>query len=380
MYNEAIVTSPVALFLGAGASACLDLKPMRAFIKDLRERKNYKSDWLFEAIIDREPDLEFLFEELEAFSELRHLAAYGKNRRSLGIAALDDPWNFVTEIASTADDLRSMLRREVYDAYSTAPDPLTVSKAYEPLLATVFEGLQPTERLLPIFTTNYDSAIEQFFIHAHSKNYELHDGFVYDPIARRHVWCRDSFQQQYDPSKQNLVLFKLHGSTSWFRNGDECERSNISVHIASDSNHENMLIYPAKRKVADDDPYFTAYDYFQRTLERQGSVRHGKLCIVIGYSFNDYDALSKLRSAAVNNPMLKLLVIDPRAEQLCVKLRKLGVNAQSIVAHFGDQIANGLPRLLSPDYLEEIKSALAKLDSLEFSDPIDSGRMKGLAS
>jgi hypothetical protein len=74
--------------------------------------------------------------------------------------------------------------------------------------------------------------------------------------------------------------------------------------------YENVLIYPATRKIATDDPYYTAYEYFQRCCE------HAKICVAVGYSFRDYDGLMRLRGAADFNPELKLALIAPDAESV----------------------------------------------------------------
>src|SRR2546425_8548030 len=61
---------------------------------------------------------------------------------------------------------------------------------------------------------------------------------------------------------------------------------------------------------------FTAYDYFQRAMDGCGC------CIVIGYSFRDYDALTKLMSASILNQRLTVLVIDPNSDAVAERLDK----------------------------------------------------------
>ncbi len=72
----------------------------------------------------------------------------------------------------------------------------------------------------------------------------------------------------------------------------------------------NILIYPATRKIATDDPFYTGYEYFERCCE------HAKLCIAIGYSFRDYDALTRLRGAMSVNDHLRLVLVGPSAEEI----------------------------------------------------------------
>jgi hypothetical protein len=145
-----------------------------------------------------------------------------------------------------------------------------------------------------------------------------------------------------------LVLFKLHGSTSWFKSGRQFIKSDAPIYAGADASFENLLIYPAKKKVALDDPYFTAYDYFQRTLE------NCNLCLVIGYSFRDYDALSRLFSAASHNQNLQVIVLDPSADSLCKPLRERGVRAHPIPKLFGSGS-------YEQDYLTAIEAELSAL-------------------
>lgn len=72
--------------------------------------------------------------------------------------------------------------------------------------------------------------------------------------------------------------------------------------------YENVLIYPATRKIATADPYYSAYEYYQRCCER------ASVCLAIGYSFRDYDALTRLRGAASANEGLKVALIAPSAK------------------------------------------------------------------
>jgi hypothetical protein len=62
-------------------------------------------------------------------------------------------------------------------------------------------------------------------------------------------------------------------------------------------------------------------------------------CIVIGYSFRDYDALTKLASASAFNPRLKVLVVDPQPEDIREKLSEKGIRCTPAHQKFGEDIA-----------------------------------------
>jgi len=76
------------------------------------------------------------------------------------------------------------------------------------------------------------------------------------------------------------------------------------------------MIYPATRKVAIEEPFFTAYDYLEQCLDKAQS------CLVIGYSFRDYDTLMRFKSAKLSNERLRILVLDPAAVEICKTLER----------------------------------------------------------
>jgi len=80
--------------------------------------------------------------------------------------------------------------------------------------------------------------------------------------------------------------------------------------LANDPEIKNVLIYPAKTKVAIDDPYFTCYYYLQECLS------NARIAIFIGYSFSDYDVLTKIKGSFISNPELKIIILDPNANSI----------------------------------------------------------------
>jgi hypothetical protein len=336
MYNQSIITAPVALFLGAGASKPFGKMLMGEFIDYLEKQDQFKHANLLRDII-KVPDgrdLEYLFEELEEWSRKSYHVEDDKTllRPRGDLAAVGE--SIVQRLARNATTITRALRREVFCAYRDIPvtSRKRLVKCFDVLFGVLLKGVDAARSPLVVFTTNYDPAIEAF-CQAKGGEFRLCDGFVSQWNAGSPNWHRESFDQfQVRATNQkDVVLFKLHGSTSWFNNGENFIKSDAAVYAGDDSSFENILIYPARRKIASDDPFFTAYDYFQRTLE------NCKLCIVIGYSFRDYDALSRLRSAASYNPNLRLLVLDPGASVLTERLTAQGVNAGPLGQSFGDK-------------------------------------------
>jgi len=306
---------------------------MGEFINVLKNKAELKDDPLFNKIIGQERDLEFLLGELEEWISKSYFSSgiYPQMMTSLG----PPPSSFELELSNLtyrAGEIHKLVRSEVFRMYRSIQQPDSIQRLYLPLFESAFQLLQPLRQPLIVFTTNYDPAIEDLCEGA-ADRYDLIDGFFHDVAAKAYLWRRSQFDQYPGPeSKKHVVLFKVHGSTSWTKTPRGIVRSAAPIYTVDDSSHQNVLIYPARKKVAVEDPFFTAYDYFQRCMERC------KLCVTIGYSFRDEDALTRLRSAASMNRDLKVLVLDPNSAEICSKkLIPLGVNAQPIGRSFGDE-------------------------------------------
>lgn len=346
MINEVISKSPVVLLLGAGASKPFGKPLMAEFVRGLSNDVRYRSDKLFEAIVARQADLEFLFEELEEWKRKSYYAQPGNPLGRIGGAfgvehAEGSDKLYVGRLVESAESLSGDIKRAVFNTYREIGPASKIVEIFRPLFSGISEHLNPNGRPLPIFTTNYDPAVEDFCQETGSE-YPLFDGFVVQPNSATFMWRREAIDN-FDPHLRPapcIVLFKLHGSTNWFKRGKNFVKSDVATYLDDDPNYQNLLIYPAQRKVAVEDPYSTAYEYFQRTLE------NARLLIVVGYSFRDYDALSRLRVAASYNPGLRIIVVDPNAASLCRTLKRRGVVASPIPENFGNPSASYLSRII----------------------------------
>jgi len=321
------------LFLGAGATSPLGKLLMKDFITKLNNDGTFGPNKLFQQIVRVNPDLEYLFEELEDWTQKGYLENVPLNLGILGGLGSESrqspsPVSSVT-ISRAARMLIAALRKEVFEAYKDIDDPAKVAPIFVPLLDGIFTQLDAQKFPLVVFTTNYDPAIE-LFCQRCSSSYELVDGFSEEKAVGAFCWKKENFDSAAVPGQnKTIVLFKLHGSASWVRRKGQVIKLPFPVYAGGGEDYENALIYPATRKVAIDDPFFTAYDYLQRTLDGCGC------CIVIGYSFRDYDALTKLVSASIFNPRLRLLVVDPNAEALCRNLSERGIRCTAAPQRFG---------------------------------------------
>lgn len=305
--NKKILECPIILFLGAGASAPLG-KPMMAEFVEKASTAISDGDqqqmliWLRRF---RGDDLEGILGELDTIIELNYATSVQGKRK---VEGYPDPVSFSLN-RYTAANLQRNLKHAIIREYRNV-DAEKSLEIYRPLFDALFQINR--KNWLPVFTTNYDPAIEDF----HQKEYpqyELCDGFQYDPADRHNYWNRSVFDSfAGNPERRNLILFKLHGSTDWLRvkSRNRIRRGQAMYDALDHDAYENILIYPATREIATEDPFYTGYEYFERCCE------HARLCIAIGYSFRDYDALTRLRGAMSVNDDLRLLVVSPSADEI----------------------------------------------------------------
>jgi hypothetical protein len=164
---------------------------------------------------------------------------------------------------------------------------------------------------LPVFTTNYDWVFE-LIAEAKDDEVNLIDGFRVGSSMGGH-WDQAVFKNfKPNEDRMNLALFKLHGSTSWYREQSPYNRiRKFAQPSTALAGLPAVLIYPtqAKDKAVKEDPFKTAYEYLLETLVRTN------LCIVIGFSFRDPAIHETFRTALEKNSKLKLIVVEPAVDE-----------------------------------------------------------------
>jgi hypothetical protein len=351
--NSSIIESPVILFLGAGASVPLGKPVTKDFVARLVEQVTAEDEAALLRILisARGYDLEAIMTDLETLLNLRYVS------------------NFIFKGAEEfgheeAENLCSLIRHSIIREYRSV-DTQKAIEIYRPLFDTIFSHIDFAAHCLPVFTTNYDLAIERFCKEQYSE-YELVDGLEDDPLEREVFWNPSQFERftfrdaslritlngvrQEDRRVRHIILFKLHGSVNWLRvmsNGKIVQSLPMYDVVDSDS-YQNTIIYPAGNKVATAEPYLTGYHYFSRCCER------AKVVIAIGYSFRDYDALAGLLKAWQINPRLKVLLLAPVPDAYDI-LQSIPAEVGStwpVYGYFGDADSE-------PKYLEEINKWLS---------------------
>lgn len=303
--NTTITRSRILLFLGAGASAALGKPTMKQFVENLNKSLSEDStaDLLRYLIDMRDNDLEAIMRDLEIFLDIPYLSSI---QCEMGNQEKD-----VVAKREQALRLRWLIRHAIIKEYRDI-DFKRVLEVYRPLFETLFSFIDTSRNCIPVFTTNYDLAIETF-CHSTGLEFNMVDGLEHDTFEREVIWNPSEFEHfRLREGAANIVLFKLHGSVDWIRvlNADKIIKT-AAMYDALDSDaYQNVLIYPAGDKMAIGDPYLTAYRYFSKCCESASVI------VAIGYSFRDYNVLNALITAREAREELYLIIFSPDAFQV----------------------------------------------------------------
>lgn len=169
-------------------------------------------------------------------------------------------------------------------------------------------------RTLPVFTLNYDRAVEAA---CSVLGVRCIDGITEVPGHTERRWVRTVFQDYREADDTlSVLLVKLHGSVRLGRRPmqqyglghDELVELPGGLHRDPEP-YMHAVIYPSRNpKELTSEPFYTHYRVFNACLQRAA------LLLVIGCSLRDPDVLIAVRTAAEDNPRLRVLVIDPAAD------------------------------------------------------------------
>lgn len=322
--SSAITGAPIILFTGAGASVPLGLSASKQFPEDvlnlpelalgskkilealsnLIARDSYDLESMVSNLIDAQSSTELM---TRLHSEAQHCGFEKTSLTDFGLAVNDTADLVLSHFVSHYSDVDSERAGRLYF-----------------WLSLWLQGYQTDWGPLPFFTTNYDWVFESAVDSWKKSSHRLVDGFRASNFGL--TWQPEVFHRlKGSQHKLDVVLFKLHGSTSWFTlpNGQivkipYAERNPGSLYSA--------LVYPGF--VKDDylsvDPFATAYKYLDACLKE-----HTELCVVIGFSFRDEPINNIFSDALRENPHLHLIIVDPYPDKPWLT-SSLGLNDDNV--------------------------------------------------
>lgn len=303
----------IALFLGAGASVPYDM-PTTEQLRDKMMHKglNFPRKDLLDS--SRFPDIEHVLSVLDQLLSFMKSPAgelyekfkngtpdnerYDKGSYLLAIERLN---SYVKDSHASKEVIETLITQN-YRWNSTNND------AAKKILQPLFDLAKSKEKHVTIFTTNFDTVIEEY-CGSPGTNIECVDGFKFHEARRTVVWD-GTFTPQHDAFETKVFLHKLHGSMNWLADasGDRRPLLQKPDTSASDDRSRDMYIRPSldtKTEGTQREPYATILHRFAQILPSFD------VCIVIGYSFRDSHITENLINFVKDGKIL--VVLSPTA-------------------------------------------------------------------
>ena len=262
------------------------------------------------------------------------------------------------------------VKKFIFDEVNIKSDELR--KLYESFYKSIFFRDKTLSRPW-VFTTNYDVFNEKALDHLAIPYCNGFSGGlerVFNPATFRLTLARqlDISSGKWDAVENFVYLCKLHGSISWFYDGEQglypfCEQK------PNEGSLDHLMIYPspAKQEQSLGSPYSDLFREFQGRVVQEQSV-----LIVIGYSFSDKH-INNIIYQALTIPSFRLIIFtNPEEPKDDIKdLKDLddpriwligsGDN-QKLPAHFFKSVIDTfLPEVQESDADKKIEAVMKKL-------------------
>jgi hypothetical protein len=310
----------LVIILGAGASKPLGLPTSKEIVKKFLETQNAEnlSDFK-DLIIKEEWDVEKL---LRLIQHVRLLGVdppldtlLGKNyTKSLKKKTIQLNKNF----NSVYDGLLEFIRNACLK-----PDIEKAEQLYKPLLEL------RKEAMVKIFTTNYDTAIEDV---CKRSRIEYKDGFASDTFDDYPKFRSETL------GTGNLQLYKLHGSVNWWTDESRRDVFRLSLNLNGIEGLRTMIIYPAEIERAFNYPYNILQSHYILSLMQANRI------IAIGHRFGDINVSSPIK-ALLEVPEFRLTIVSDSADETKNDVFNSHSNIQSVPKKVEDWITEGIKEI-----------------------------------
>ena len=299
--QKAPAQGDVAFLLGAGASVEAQVPDTVHLIQDFAEQTTWATQiqTLLKELREwaktqgRVVDVELVLETLQRLADWPQEPLAALQRQPVEIDGI--------EPRKVLEALRDFIKQKVVvDPEKTAYlDPL--------------RGFVDSEKPLSVYSLNYDTAIEVF-------------------CAKHRLAYRDGFGEDWNPKvfdDQNvdLLLFKLHGSVTWYRTDRgrflkiPVMLKDSTVRLITTERATALMLYPAQ-KLAYVEPLF------ELLLQMKKRLATCQFLVAVGYSFRDDHVRQILWDVARVSPEFTVILISPDAGN--VYREKLALYASDI--------------------------------------------------
>ena len=292
--------SDVIFLLGAGATVDAGLPTVKELTRCILDRLPELSDIsgtrttafkeIFKYISRIDPCVD---DNYEKFFDYIHLITETAGKSLFNI----DMPKYLCEKTFELPYLIGDLVKDILEEYqqSATPDYLSHLKDYI-----------PESGRIKVFTSNYDTCIEYA---CKSEKIPFTTGFEEE-------WNPSLF----DTKERGINLYKIHGSLNWYSfNGRIEERTE-----RPNKKRPELILGPGS-KIQPDDPFITLFHEFHK------AVREARICVVIGFSYQDEHIKKVFDNASRNG--LKIIDVNVNRQAL----GWFGENEDNNVVHIEGQ-------------------------------------------
>jgi len=315
---------PYLFFLGSGASVPFGLPTMRQMVNEFEESLEKYSPVqklydLVKIILETAygyVDIESIFSVIDIIIRDVRYIDYGfasvHKLAMVGVTSLKEKAFHRSEV-ERANELARLMKEFVRERCKLG-DSAEVDDKINRLYGRVFEAFCNKYSIgktvqsgkssffdpqCPIFTTNYDLVVEQYF---QGRSY-IND-----------LWKDENNIKTLDVEKIEAgptTLIKLHGSLNWFQLGDGTvvNLDSAKNRFGSQNVKGEVMLYPIRQKDLYLYPWFNLFYRLKKDLSDTNNW------IVLGYSFND-EFIRNTFAEIIKNPAHKMLVIGPSSKDI----------------------------------------------------------------
>ena len=307
--------APVVLFLGAGASADIGFPTSKQFVENigldpynqnlLNSNFGNRANLLNAAYKHIQiKDIEGVYNFLRAYENIPQIQLMSDRfKETQNRDGSNSLRRYLNDISSLERTLNQILHRS-YDYVPQAHEKKAV-EIYAPLFefllkSNIFGDLHE----LAIYTTNYDVVIEEMFKLSFIRdNYDVIDGFGREEKSDAMIYDDLEFNRSGKNERPIIKLYKLHGSMNWaIRKNDNVLVKNIASAFVHDNYTSPIIAYPGDHNIKPRDEFKKLNAHFEQDL------RQAERCIVIGFSFRDWDGINQLFKQVMGKYNKKLFV------------------------------------------------------------------------
>ena len=314
--NPYIQASPVVLLIGAGASMPFGMPTMAKFPQNFANTLSEIEKHLWDTIVEFSAG--FSGVSLDSVNVEHVLTCIHKCQRSEQVQARLEvdirdsaqgeriQENF-PDLGQALDEMTTKVLDSIIDQYGEPADRSKVVECYNP----IFEMLGAYQLSTNVFTTNYDLAFE-VLVEEKCRDFELVDGFQ----SSNKLALNLDFVPKYTGAGHAIVLWKMHGSTSWKGTLPAGPIRKGSLQGNGIGGLEAIILPPTQdkteRRKLSMRPFTQMYGSLNSLFMQIEAV---KVLLVIGYAFGDQEIVDVIAEGFRAEHAAKLIVVDPNASK-----------------------------------------------------------------